>query len=383
MNDSTKKESKKEETQPVVSSLSIRSKFSLEEINKMLGDIDAVISNLKAEMQGIDPEDMIKTVRGGRVVWITKEEMNTILAKQRKLTGVKYVKRSARGEDSLSSEINRRVEACRALINAVRKAAPEESAELSNRMRELEAMHNQSLSHAKEVRLLETAIHRKKMEDPILKEMENANAEMLDAFNKNELAEVDVCQSFCDRHMEEYLAKQKRIEPYVKKAKECRLAFLQTKQALFQFQFGMIEKGKEMLTRHIEEIVYHDKESVFSPSLAKMAQDLGNLLEESRSCFLALAEYPLEELENQKEAFNDADKRFLAPLFNQIVDFVELFKQAWSQCVEKKGADLGKMLTVESAVDGSAKVETTEIETAEDESAMKRMVYQEQKEQES
>jgi len=368
MNDSQKKESQKKETQAVHSSLSIRSQYSLEEINKMLGEIDAAVSNLKAERQGIAPEDMIKTVRGGRVVWITKDEMNAILAKQRKLTGAKFVKRSARGDDSLSSEINRRVEACRALINAVRKAAPEESAELTNRMRELEAMHNQSLSHAKEVRLLETAIQRKKMEDPILQEMENANAEMLEAFNKNELAEVDVCQSYCDRHMEEYLAKQKRIEPYIKKAKECRMAFLQTKQALFQFQFDMIEKGKEMLGQHIQEIVYHDKEGNFYPSLAKMAQDLGNLLEEGRSSFHALAAYPIVELDNQKEAFNDADKRFLVPLFNQIIDFVELFKQAWAQCVEKKGAELATMLKAEGVKEAPAK---------------ERMVYQEQKEKKS
>ena len=49
------------------------------------------MSACKTEAQDVDPEGMIETIRGGKVVWITCEEMNNILAVKRRVSGLKCV----------------------------------------------------------------------------------------------------------------------------------------------------------------------------------------------------------------------------------------------------------------------------------------------------
>ncbi len=317
-------------------SISVRNQYSMEEIHKMLGDIDAAVSTHKAKQQGVNPENMVKTIRGGRVVWITVEEMNEILSKQRKLSGKKYQKRTVRGEDSLTSEINRRVEACRSLIHTIRKVSPEESGAFTALLRNLECIQNMSVSHAREYRILENAIQRKKQQDPILQEMEDATSNMVDSLNKDNLSNVDLCQSFCDRHMDEYLAKQKRLEPYIRKAKEYRREFLLSKQQLFQFQFNLLDQGEQTLTQHLEEILYHDQEGEVSENLVQCSKEIRSLLNKGKLYFEKFEHYPPDELLENKDLFKEADQTYLTPLFNKIVGYVDLFRTAWTEFVESK-----------------------------------------------
>ncbi|MCH8904215.1 MAG: VacB/RNase II family 3'-5' exoribonuclease, partial [Bacteroidetes bacterium] len=68
-------EEKPKDAKPIIK----RTDYSLEEIQSLLGSLDRVVSTHKAEQSGIDPKNMVKTVRGGKTVWITKDEMNAIL----------------------------------------------------------------------------------------------------------------------------------------------------------------------------------------------------------------------------------------------------------------------------------------------------------------
>ncbi len=326
----------KENTTPELNSVKIREEYSFEEIQNMLNDIDDLISEHKAANHGIDPENMVKTVRGGHVIWITKEELNATLAKKRKISNKKYVQRSIRGENNLSSEITRRVELCNTLLDIIRKVIPEETPDFVRKVRDLDIVRNRSLSLAKEIRLLETAIQRKRKEDPILSEMEKATHDMMSALEKNSLEDVDVCQSFRDRHMEEYLAKQKRIEPYIKKSQENRLAFLRTKQQIYQFEFDLLDQGQEILSQQLEEIIYHDREGKKSQELVKILQEIQTMIQNGRPLFQTLESYSDEELENQDGLFNKVDREYLVPLFDQFVCFVESFDQAWRQFVTRE-----------------------------------------------
>ena len=320
-----------------VDAYALRSKFSMEEIQKLLGDIDGLISTQKALEHGIDPKNMVKTVRGGKTIWITVQEMNAVLDKRRRLSGEKFKKRTLRGDDSLSSEINRRVEACRLLINILRDVAPKESTELTQSLRDLESLHNQSLSHAHELRLIETAIERKKQEDPLHREMDQAVAEMVEAVDKNQLKDADVCQSFCDRHMEEYLIKQRRLKPYLKRAKESRFSFVQAKQQLYVFEFQLIQKGENLLSYYLEEIIYYDKAGSDSHALVQGIEKLRAHYPEGQPFFYRLSATPVAELEDRQDLFHDADQKYLSPMFEIITQVVHQFKQAWEKYVVLRG----------------------------------------------
>ncbi|RJP34622.1 MAG: hypothetical protein C4527_01780 [Candidatus Omnitrophota bacterium] len=333
-------DSEKGTPQRELSSVTIREEYSFEEIQKMLGDIDGLLTEHQAANHGIDPENMVKTVRGGRVIWITKEEMNAILDKKRKFMKKKMVQRSVREDNSLSAEIIRRIELCKTLIDLIRKTAPEEMAGFIRHARDLDIVRNRSLSLSREIRLLESAIQRKKKEDPILSEMEKATTEMVSALGKNTLAEVDVHQSFRDRHMDEYLAKQKRIEPYIKKAKECRRAFLRTKQQIFQFEYDLLAHGRDVLAAHIEEIIYHDRKGDVSKPLVVAIEEIRALISSGLPFFQTLEGYSDEELEEQDELFEKVDREYLIPLFDQFVCFTELFERAWSRLVKGEVEEL-------------------------------------------
>lgn len=342
----------------------IRENFSMDEIQKLLANVSATISAYTAKQKGIDPENMVRTIRGGRIIWITVDEMNAILSKQRRITKSKHTQRSLRGEDNLSNEISRRIEACRSLIDAVRKVSPETRSEFTRLLRTLESLQNLTVSHARQVHVLEAAIQRKRKEDPILQEVDKATEEMMEALKENAQSDMEVCQSFCDRHMDEYLARQKRIQPYINKAREYRLSFLLSKQQLFQLQFELIEKSERILSSHIEEIVYYDKEASFSGQLVQNSKQILSLLTDSRSFFLKLSALLPDELEAQKDLFLEADKNHLTPLFDCMASFTDLFNTAWKEIMEKK-----KIVPI------STPLENTEENELKVEKVEKRMVY--------
>ena len=314
-----------------------RFEYSPEEIQKMLGDIDSVVSSHKAQEEGIDPSDMIKTVRGGKVVWITRDEMNKILAKRKKVSGKKFAQRSVRGDDSLSTEINARARACKTLVDAIRKAAPEEVPDLTRKLRDLDVVLNRSLSLGKDVQTLESAIERKKGEDPVLQEMEQATSEMLAAIDRKDFDEAEVCKTYSNRHAEEYMARQKRIEPYIKKAKECRTQFLYEKCKIFQMEFEIIAQGEAILSDRIREIVYHDKEGNTAQGILSMAEEVRSIVSEAQPSFDGLSDFSSDEIEEFSEIFKDLDKKYLTPLFDKTITFIDAFQQAWGHFVEGKG----------------------------------------------
>jgi hypothetical protein len=277
---------------------------------------------------------MIKTVRGGKVIWITREEMNRILAKNRNISPAKCVQRRAQAEDGVSSEINRRVHTCRILLDAIRKAAPNEAAELGKKLRDLETVQNRSLSLGREVRMLEMAIQRRKSEDPILRDMDRATDEMLDALENQDLAEADICRTHCDRHAEEYLIKLKRLEPYLNKAREYRTQFVIEKRKLYQFEFEIPSLGEKILSAQIPEILYRDKEGEVSQKLVSLAESVRCLVAQGRPALEVLTSRPVEELESQNAAFLELDRNFLTPLFDKTMEFVNAFREAWSHFVD-------------------------------------------------
>lgn len=101
-----------------------RQQFSSGEIDKMLTGMDRILLTHKQEHEGIDPEDMVKTVRGRKVVWITQDEMNDILAKQRKLFGTRFPQHATQQENNLPPETDQKIDAYSTLIADIAKGKP-------------------------------------------------------------------------------------------------------------------------------------------------------------------------------------------------------------------------------------------------------------------
>ena len=185
-----KKESKKQQHLNEKLQLSLRTDYTPEELQKLLGDIESVISAHKAMQYGRNPENLVKTIRGGKVVWITVDEMNETLAKKRKLMPRKFIRKNDRENVGISSEIQRRIRTCQGLASVVKKFSSGDTSDLFLLLRNLELTHNRSVAHARELHLFEAAIQRKKQEVSIIQEMENVTTDMMNAIQNNELSDV-------------------------------------------------------------------------------------------------------------------------------------------------------------------------------------------------
>ncbi|MGI6458035.1 MAG: hypothetical protein ACOX5R_20780 [bacterium] len=330
-----KKESKKQQHLNEKLQLSLRTDYTPEELQKLLGDIESVISAHKAMQYGRNPENLVKTIRGGKVVWITVDEMNETLAKKRKLMPRKFIRKNDRENVGISSEIQRRIRTCQGLASVVKKFSSGDTSDLFLLLRNLELTHNRSVAHARELHLFEAAIQRKKQEVSIIQEMENVTTDMMNAIQNNELSDVEMYQHYYLNHLEEYKAKQKRLEPYINKARECRLEYLLTKRKLLLIQFQILQKAHEELTRVAKEILYYDRKGNISSPINQGLGEITRLLTQAESFIQTLEEYPPDQLEANQDKFQNVDRSLLTPLFDQMVILLEHYKEAWSTCFEQ------------------------------------------------
>ena len=322
----TKNQSKEEPS--LLQSLKIREDFSLDDINNILDQMDQVLTTYKAEQQGIDPSKMVKTVRGGRVVWITIEEMNAILSKRRSVFAKKRAQNVSE-EETLSGKTLQRLAVIDGLGLLIKKFEPDQYPEFIKTRRKLEVVQNLSHSLSHEIRILGKAIQRKTAEADAIQEMDSATSSMINALEQNNLSEIDANQLSCNQNMEDYLLQQKRLEPYQKKMKESQLLYLQSKQNGFETEYTIFNEVIPLLAVHVREIINKDQQGDVSQSLLDIIQELTCLLNNGMSRFVSLTSLDVSTSKESNTFFDQFDKEELIPLFDRSAEFMKQFNNAW------------------------------------------------------
>lgn len=317
---------------PALNSFSIRRDYSMDDIQKLVGEMDGVISEFKAEQRGTNRENMVKTIRGGKTVWITKDEMNQILFKRRQVFKAQSINTKPEPEQP-STELLRRLEICQQLIETIRLVSNDQSLQFVRLKLNLEAVINQSLSQARDVRIIEKALQRKKEEDPLFLEMERVNGSILSALDSNNLMDASIDHSFQERHLEEFLSKQKRIEPYEKKAQENKQSYLEIQLKVYLFQFEIISASSESMSQHLEELLYHDRKGELTQNAIGFHQYLQNLISERLPFIQNLKQCSVQHVSPVTDVYQQADS-ILKNLFTQLSLFLNVFKEAWISCAK-------------------------------------------------
>ncbi len=329
------KEQKNKPIKDELNAFKLRKNFSADDVQNLINNMDSVISEYKAEQKGFDPATMVKTVRGGKTVWITKEEMNAALSKRRRIFAKEHAKDYAKQpQEGLqeSSESYRRLTICQNLIDTIRMVSAEKSMPFVKYKRNLEAQMNQSSSQAKDYRMIEEALRRKKEEDPLYREMQNANEKMMQALEDNNLTDADICQTYYNKHLDEYESIQKRIDSYQKRAEESKETYLATKRKVYCIQYEMIRRGSKVFVDFIKELMYFDPEGHFSKNTVSLLKTLQANLKENDSLIRHLHKAPMEELKSNPAQFSSADNAVMQ-LFDDLLLFLESFNHAWNHCV--------------------------------------------------
>ncbi len=220
------------------------------DLDQMLSQFNTAITANKildkANSTGLSLKDLSVVVESGKQKCVTKDEKNRSKSIRRKQLIEKMRKRMIRGECSLAKDIANRIRRCQELIQVWDLLETLSDKDIVTLRRNLESINNRASSLVKDVRVLEGAIERKKQEDSVIKQVEEANSALLKAVHEKDYEQVKVLKAFCKKHMKTYNLRKKRLRPYLEKAREARLKFLAEKRKLMHIQFEMYSQFTEI-----------------------------------------------------------------------------------------------------------------------------------------
>ncbi|MGI6454501.1 MAG: hypothetical protein ACOX5R_02645 [bacterium] len=298
---------------------------------------DAVLSQLttallssqileKAKSEGIAMKDMSVVKDRGKSRLVTANEKER-LAQQQRAQVVSHLKmRSIRGESSLAADLNQRIQRCRTLIETLGKIATINDRDYLLISRALVSIQNRASSLVRDVEILEEAIERKKSEDPVIKAVELASSELLKAIRSKDLERVKELRKFCEEHISIYNFRKRRIKPYLAKAREARVKFINEKRRLmcvqFEISFQLAELcAAEMASGSFSTLDLEDFRELTAAvrKIRKVRSSVKPYLKTFKTPFSSVSLSILPDLETE---FDTIDKKILQPL-NFFVDRIE------------------------------------------------------------
>ena len=258
--------------------------------------------------------------------------------KKRALFAKKH-KKNAESIEKLSDKIQQRLSVIQDLVLLLKKADPGQYPEFSKKRRKLEIVQNHVHSVGHEIRILENAIQRKKKEAQAIQEVNSATSSILEGIKDNDLSGADMCRSYCERHMEDYLIQHKRIEPYQKKMKESQLIYLQSKQNGYEQEYIICSDIFPIFFRCTEEIIYFDHDDRFSQNIVSTLQDIMDLINTGKDLFVQLTSLDVLNSNECLLVFDKFDERVLMPLYERAAGFIMQFNTAWDTLNLKKSPE--------------------------------------------
>ncbi|MBI1387367.1 MAG: hypothetical protein GC154_02835 [bacterium] len=205
----------------------------------------------KAKADGVPMNELVLVNQAGRskCVTVKEKDRSNQLRRQQILDQLK--KRSIRGEFSLAKDISQRIARCQALIETITQYQEFTQQDLIAIRRELESAYNRGVSLANDVKVLEAAIERKKQEDPVIRQFEQASADLLKAIQEKDEPRLRDLREFCEKSLDQYNLNKRRLKPYITKAREARLKFIAEKRKIMRVQYQTYVQITELFAREL------------------------------------------------------------------------------------------------------------------------------------
>ncbi len=290
----------------------------------LLKQLDQLVGKHRAAQAQVEESDLIKTVRGGKVIWITRDEMNKILTRNRKVAGLKVSNKKQDEDDTANSAISRQIQYFHSLVKTVRNWMPECSEELGRKARELEAKGNQIQSLSSQLRLLESALRNKKFEDPLLQEMDQAGSDMVAALESKNLSKAVQMRAFQRDHEQDMAMKRKRLTPFHKKTISCRAAYAQAKCRFYALQIDIMRVLSKNIPKRGSALSTSDVDAAKNSNMS-----MGDRVNEADSHlaeFERLGNKNLMEMTKSFQAFEHETLHPLIEVTRELVDSLEIQK---------------------------------------------------------
>ncbi len=284
----------------------------------------------KAGKEGLNLNEITVVSKGGKTQCVTQKELST--QTHRKNIVDKLRRRVIRGEDNLSDDITKRIRNCQDLIKQISALFSIKSKEIVTIQRNLESTHNRATSLVKEVTILESAIERKKNEDPVISEFESASSELLKAIQSKDFIRIAQLRQFCEKNMQLYNMRKKRLKPYLTQARQARMKFITEKRRLMSIQFDIFSQATELFANKINDGIFcHIDKSILEKAanlIQKIREIRGNAKKVIDNLSQPLGNVALSFLPDLEEDLEKLDEILLSPMDQAVHELVSLISEA-------------------------------------------------------
>ncbi len=223
----------------------------------------------KAKEMGVDPSELTVRTVNGRNKLVKKSDVFSQLTKQRKLVAPKKIIRSIRGgQNSMVAQINKEIEKCRTLFDALNRLNVLDRKEQSDFNTSLSKLENRTISIEKSLTDIEIKIDETKKNDVVFDDAESVLAEMQ---NAKEQGDQDCLMELQTTHaglLKEYNEHRKALLPSIHSARKYRLDLQREFWSVQQihFRLGMIDinRIKKNITLVVQAVDGGQSQSILS-----------------------------------------------------------------------------------------------------------------------
>lgn len=201
--------------------------------------------------EGVPLNEVVMTTHGGKSKAVTQKEKTASDSLRRKQVLERLKKRTYRGDNSLAEDIRKRIQQCQGLMKFISGASSMSGKEILAIQRNLESTYNRAASLVKEVEVLESAIERKKQDDPVISEYEKKSSELFQAIKEQDFTKISELRDYCEQNRGVYNLRQKRLKPYLVKARQVRLKFVAEKRRLMRIQYETFSQAVELIAKEL------------------------------------------------------------------------------------------------------------------------------------
>jgi len=230
------------------------------DLKRLREEFDKIILPSKAKELGVNDDELVVTVRGGKRVFTTRQKVNLDLQRSRTFAVApkkqEAMKRAIRdGENSVIGDIESRLEDCFRLVEALKQSEQMNSLEERDTKVLLKSAADNALRFGTELQRIEEEIEKKKEADPLLSRLDQL-ARTLQA--SRERGDEETAAKLLEENREalaQYESRRRALEPDIQSALHARLGILREQRRVMKAQLQLYVEWSQVLCKQAKEVV--------------------------------------------------------------------------------------------------------------------------------
>lgn len=258
------------------------SKGSDLDMSRLRKGFNEIILSSKAKELGVDEEDLVVTVRGGKRIFTSRQKLAEDLQRQRSITKVetRRTQRAIRGgEDSIIGDIESRLEDCFLLLSLLTRHKLITPMDDRDMRRALKDSADNAIQFSKELQYIEAEIERKKANDPLLSRLDGVAQAIYAARERGDERAAAQLSAACREDLARYESRRRALGPDIQSALHCRHGLLRAQRRIVRTQIGLYSQWAWTVQKSANEVLGRRVSRDLNEQIVSCINDLTDRLE--------------------------------------------------------------------------------------------------------